>query len=82
MSADQEAVKWISLDWSSLRKRVIKFKWGSFNKTQTFSLKTTWVKVTNKSIHLKMIGRHFLSKIKKNLQKKFTFGKIAIDKKL
>ena len=29
-----------------------------------------------------MIGGHFLSKIKKNLQKKFTFGKIAVGEKL
>ena len=27
-----------------------------------------------------MIGRHFLSKILKNLQKKFIFGKIAVGK--
>ena len=27
-----------------------------------------------------MICRHFLSKIKKNLQKKFIFGKIAVGK--
>ena len=30
MSAQQEAAKWISLDWSSLGKRVI--KWGNFYK--------------------------------------------------
>ena len=35
MSAHQEATKWISLDWWSLGKRVI--KWGSFNKTDFFS---------------------------------------------
>ena len=34
MSADQEVEKWISLDWSSLRKRVI--KWGSFSETDFF----------------------------------------------
>ena len=34
MSAQQEAAKWTSLDWSSLGKRVI--KWGSFNKTDFF----------------------------------------------
>ena len=59
MSAHQEAAKWISLDWSSLGKRVI--KWGSSNKT--FSLKTNWVKAINKSSHLKVIGQNFLSKI-------------------
>ena len=34
MSAYQEAAKWISLDWLSLGKSVI--KWGSFNKTDFF----------------------------------------------
>ena len=35
MSAYQEVTKWISLDWLSLGKRVI--KWGSSNKTDFFS---------------------------------------------
>ena len=35
MSAHQETAKYISLDWSSLCKRVI--KWDSFNKTGFFS---------------------------------------------
>ena len=35
MGAHQEATKWISLDWWSLGKRVI--KWGSFSKTEFFS---------------------------------------------
>ena len=60
-SADQEVAKWISLDWSSLRKRVI--KWDSFNKTDFFNWKTTSVKAVNKSSNLKLIGQHFLSKI-------------------
>ena len=34
LSAYQEAAKWISFDWLSLSKRVI--KWGSFNKTDFF----------------------------------------------
>ena len=34
LGAHQEAAKWISLDWLSLGKRVI--KWGSFNKTDFF----------------------------------------------
>ena len=43
-------------------------------------MKTTSVKAINKSSHLKVIGRHFLPKIKKNLQKKFIFGKTAVGK--
>ena len=35
MSAHQEAAKWISLDWWSLGKGVI--KWGSFNEIDFFS---------------------------------------------
>ena len=35
MIAHQEAVKWVSLDWSSLGKKVI--KWGSFNKITIFT---------------------------------------------
>ena len=34
LSTHQEAVKWLSLDWLSRGKRVI--KWGSFNKTDFF----------------------------------------------
>ena len=44
ISAHQEAAKWISLDWSSLSKRVI--KWYNFNKTLS-SVKTSWVKAIN-----------------------------------
>ena len=35
----------------------------------------------NKSSHLKMIGRNFFQKLKKNLQKKFIFRKITVGKK-
>ena len=34
MGAQQETVKWASLDWSSLSKRAI--KWGSFIKPDFF----------------------------------------------
>ena len=35
----------------------------------------------NESRHLKVIGRHFLSKIEKNPAEEFIFGKIAVGKK-
>ena len=35
MSAHQEAVKWISLNWSSLGKKVT--EWVNFNKTDFFA---------------------------------------------
>ena len=45
-------------------------------------MKKAWAKAINKSSYLKVIGRHFLWKIKKKtLQKKFIFGKIAVGKK-
>ena len=47
---------------------------------QTFSLKTTWVKAINKSIHLKVIDRHFLLKIKKTC-KRGSSRKIAVGRK-
>ena len=43
-------------------------------------MKTALVKAINKRSHLKMISRYFLSKIKKNLKKKFIFVKIAVGK--
>ena len=44
-------------------------------------MKTTWVKAINKSSHLKVVGLHFLSKIKKkNLQKKFILVKLQLVK--
>ena len=67
MSAQQEAAKWISLDYQVSVKEwlneVVSIK-------QTFSVKTTWVKVINKTSNLKVIG---CQKLKKNLQKKFIF---------
>ena len=76
MSAHQEAGKWISWDWSSLGKRVI--KWVSFNKTDV-SCENNLSEAINKSSHLKVISQHFLSKIeKKTPQKKFIFHKIAV----
>ena len=45
-------------------------------------MKTTWAKVINKSSHLKVVGLHFLSKIKKKKKsaKEVYLGKIAIGK--
>ena len=43
-------------------------------------MKTTWANVINKSSHLKVVGLHFLSKIKKIPAKEVYLGKIAVGK--
>ena len=73
MSAQQEAAKWISLDWSSFVKRAVSVKQNSF-------VKTTWIKTINKYSHLKVVSPHFLSKSKKNSSKEVYLGKIAAGK--